>query len=665
MLSFVAALLRSDSQQYASEFDLQERAKVVFAECDANKDGKLSKQDIYNYLVDQRVNLSHLAQEKMFKQLSGGSESLTLQQFLQGLSKYSRILAGGLEEPPQSIADAHYGTGQTGSNAAEPKHSRSNPASHATMQHATARQMSRLKSTRQLEVEQAEGAERIKAHNLHTAMQPLKQVLYQIDESGSGRMSYHDFYLFLERTSPHMLPAASSIFFTLDRRMDGEVRYKDILRVLYPHALDKELAEMLSVVIPKKHVKGQNNLEQQVAELKEVFAVYDEDGTGQLNQATFVEAIVSAGYEREEAVQMFDIVDADHGGSVSLEEFMDWYLHNETGKDKTGINNQASLAILLRGAESCENTQRGSENSASLFARILSRPTVLIHVTVIEDSHTRMDVRLLQYNVGSHSREGEVVKQQLVQTALQQGLCDLALLQGCSGIHEPVPCDHNAATEKLQALVDAASTGATAPSRVDAHDSCTDTGGLSNQEAASRAPQPQQADGPSASLGSQPVQLTLGHMRGGTWQTPAPLNISQHPLSAQGGDSEIEPKPPTPAARPRGDESTSAVSKGPLSSGRSEGRVEGDIEDEALQSGSGTDVEDDTGLYAAAKQVPGELKAAWNKLVQQPAERKGIIRRQGRNGEEKMSSPGRLLGCLQSKTDSDAEAQMEAVRFKH
>ncbi|DBB10579.1 TPA: hypothetical protein ACH3X3_007097 [Trebouxia sp. C0006] len=355
----------------------------------------------------------------------------------QGLSKYSRILAGGLEEPPQSIADAHYGmppsiqesarhatallqgkcytgTGQTGSNAAEPKHSRSNvnfskataepanqhahakkqavsaaasleaalsrisdagnrpggkvpstscsmkstmkstmrstirsvqPASHATMQHATARQMSRLKSTRQLEVEQAEGAERIKAHNLHTAMQPLKQVLYQIDESGSGRMSYHDFYLFLERTSPHMLPAASSIFFTLDRRMDGEVRYKDILRVLYPHALDKELAEMLSVVIPKKHVKGQNNLEQQVAELKEVFAVYDEDGTGQLNQATFVEAIVSAGYEREEAVQMFDIVDADHGGSVSLEEFMDWYLHNETGKDKTGINNQASLAM--------------------------------------------------------------------------------------------------------------------------------------------------------------------------------------------------------------------------------------------------------------------------------------------------------------------------------
>ena len=65
--------------------------------------------------------------------------------------------------------------------------------------------------------------------------------------------------------------------------------------MLYPHALEKELVEMLSVVTRRKQVKGQDNLEQQVAELKEVFAMYDEDGTGELEQAEFVEAIVSAG----------------------------------------------------------------------------------------------------------------------------------------------------------------------------------------------------------------------------------------------------------------------------------------------------------------------------------------------------------------------------------
>ena len=51
---------------------------------------------------------------------------------------------------------------------------------------------------------------------------------------------------------------------------------------------------------------------------------------------------------------------------------------------------------------------------------------------------TVTQLRLLQYNVSSHSRKGEVMKQQLVQTALQQRLCDVALVQGCTGIHEPV-----------------------------------------------------------------------------------------------------------------------------------------------------------------------------------------------------------------------------------
>ena len=65
--------------------------------------------------------------------------------------------------------------------------------------------------------------------------------------------------------------------------------------MLYPHAMDKELAEMLTVVTRRKQVKGHDNLEQQMAELKEVFAVYDDSGTGQLQQAEFVQAIMSAG----------------------------------------------------------------------------------------------------------------------------------------------------------------------------------------------------------------------------------------------------------------------------------------------------------------------------------------------------------------------------------
>ena len=94
---------------------------------------------------------------------------------------------------------------------------------------------------------------------------------------------------------------------------------------------------------------------------------------------------------------------------------------------------------------------------------------------------------------------------------------------------------------------------------------------------------------------------------------------------------------------------------------------EGECDAAAAHSHSGTDTEDDTGLYAAAKQAPNDLKAAWSRVMQQPAENKGASRpgRTGRSSADRRASPGRLRKCLQSKTASDVEAQMQALRFKH
>lgn len=36
--------------------------------------------------------------------------------------------------------------------------------------------------------------------------------------------------------------------------------------------------------------------------------------------------VLAAGYETEEAGHMFDMVDLDHGGTVSLDEFAAWWL---------------------------------------------------------------------------------------------------------------------------------------------------------------------------------------------------------------------------------------------------------------------------------------------------------------------------------------------------
>lgn len=70
---------------------------------------------------------------------------------------------------------------------------------------------------------------------------------------------------------------------------------QDILRVLYPHAYEDELTEMLRLVTKKRQVKGQGSVQHQLSELREIFAVYDEDGSGQLDQKEFLEALMAAG----------------------------------------------------------------------------------------------------------------------------------------------------------------------------------------------------------------------------------------------------------------------------------------------------------------------------------------------------------------------------------
>ncbi|KAL3152374.1 hypothetical protein ABBQ32_001432 [Trebouxia sp. C0010 RCD-2024] len=83
MLSFVAGLLQTSKQERPTEHALEERTKAVFAQCDADSDGKLTKQDMYNYLVDRHINVSHIVQDKAFRILSGGDIYLTLPQLLQ------------------------------------------------------------------------------------------------------------------------------------------------------------------------------------------------------------------------------------------------------------------------------------------------------------------------------------------------------------------------------------------------------------------------------------------------------------------------------------------------------------------------------------------------------------------------------------------------------
>lgn len=90
---------------------------------------------------------------------------------------------------------------------------------------------------------------------------------------------------------------AYSVFLVLDKVRHHSLLHalQSILRVLYPQASEKEVAEMMRMVMHKKRVKDNGNLEQQLQELRDIFAVYDDDGSGELDEPEFIEALIAAG----------------------------------------------------------------------------------------------------------------------------------------------------------------------------------------------------------------------------------------------------------------------------------------------------------------------------------------------------------------------------------
>jgi Ca2+-binding EF-hand superfamily protein len=81
-------------------------------------------------------------------------------------------------------------------------------------------------------------------------------------------------------------------------------------------------------------------------EIAAVFDLYDRDGSGEIVCSELVDVMSSLGFtlSESEKEKMFATLDADNDGSVSREEFLDWYA-NTTGGNKE--NNMRQMAQEL------------------------------------------------------------------------------------------------------------------------------------------------------------------------------------------------------------------------------------------------------------------------------------------------------------------------------
>merc|ERR1711998_424188 len=92
----------------------------------------------------------------------------------------------------------------------------------------------------------------------------------------------------------------------------------------YTFASDAELQTMLSWVTPREDGQTLEEFELTDAQRKEIramFALYDKDRSGTIEQAEFRQAMRRCGLDAEETADIFAEADLDGDGHIDFEEF--------------------------------------------------------------------------------------------------------------------------------------------------------------------------------------------------------------------------------------------------------------------------------------------------------------------------------------------------------
>lgn len=69
-----------------------------------------------------------------------------------------------------------------------------------------------------------------------------------------------------------------------------------------------------------------HDVEGALEEMRELFAIYDADGSGELDREEMLQVLSDAGFGGEEAEEIYDVMNSDGEGGISLAEFEEWWM---------------------------------------------------------------------------------------------------------------------------------------------------------------------------------------------------------------------------------------------------------------------------------------------------------------------------------------------------
>lgn len=124
-----------------------------------------------------------------------------------------------------------------------------------------------------------------------------------------------------------LLQFADSLFNVLDANGDGQVVFRELLRLMYPLASEAEFETMLRWTQPEATVVPLEEFELDVEQEREIhtmFALYDKDRSGAISHAEFRQAMRRCGLDKAETERFFAEADADESGEIDYDEFREF-----------------------------------------------------------------------------------------------------------------------------------------------------------------------------------------------------------------------------------------------------------------------------------------------------------------------------------------------------
>lgn len=151
----------------------------------------------------------------------------------------------------------------------------------------------------------------------------LKAVFDQEDTDESGEVSFSE--LAKSFQGSNLDGQADTLFQKLDVDGDGTLTFMEYMKLYYPYASKKDLEIMHAWACPKGPQRPPTPeatlSEDQLAEIREIFCLYDTNGDGVLERSELVNAMVATGYDEDEIEDLFDEYDKDGSNRVEYGEF--------------------------------------------------------------------------------------------------------------------------------------------------------------------------------------------------------------------------------------------------------------------------------------------------------------------------------------------------------